>query len=411
MRRLKSIALGVISVGLLSCRLAVGQSAATGAGVVEDLGEVKAQLKSPDANVRWNAVATLEKASSPEAGDLLVQELDDYGMSSLHGIVAGEAIVVAGKRKETKAVEPLIKILLAGSRTVRINGRKTMVDNSQTAAQALGEIGDDRATDPLIAALQAEITEGMRAGFTNDWCCAQALGKIGNPKSVDIIVLALRATSKTVTRYTNRPPLVATGYVVQERRYYYSALQNIHAPECTLALLKMIADPPLANYGTLDVESAGFILKTQKDRPAIKQLIDLLTKFESEPVSKDDGDQLRLKLQKEACAEALANITGQSTFDIDIAAWKQWYAANTANLPPQLSLDSPPLSMHAGTPSTLPSTRPAQLSAEAQAAAKQIREQIEQLEKQLSDAAPGSPERMQLAQQILDLRKKLDSSN
>jgi HEAT repeat protein len=61
------------------------------------------------------------------------------------------------------------------------------------AACALGEIGDPRAVDPLIYALQDEDEESdVRSG------AARALGEIGDPRAVDPLVEALQDEDENV---------------------------------------------------------------------------------------------------------------------------------------------------------------------------------------------------------------------
>lgn len=55
----------------------------------------------------------------------------------------------------------------------------------QAVAEALGKLGDTRAVEPLIAALQDEDVELRRAA-------AQALGEIGDSRAVEPLIAALR---------------------------------------------------------------------------------------------------------------------------------------------------------------------------------------------------------------------------
>jgi HEAT repeat protein len=78
------------------------------------------------------------------------------------------------KLKETRNVQGLILALKHKDPTVQYD-----------AAEALGEIGDSRVVEPLIAALKNDEISGVR------WKAAEALSKIGAP-AVDALIGALR---------------------------------------------------------------------------------------------------------------------------------------------------------------------------------------------------------------------------
>lgn len=78
------------------------------------------------------------------------------------------------KMKTNKDVEGLIEALKHKDLTVR-----------RQAAEALGELGDDRAVEPLIGALKDKDT-WLR------WCAAEALGKIGDERAVKHLIEALK---------------------------------------------------------------------------------------------------------------------------------------------------------------------------------------------------------------------------
>jgi HEAT repeat protein len=79
------------------------------------------------------------------------------------------------KLKEKKDVEGLIRKLETGK-----------PKEQTTAAYALGEIGDERATEPLIRLLE-------RVGTAGDVCiaCVNALGKLGDDRAIEALVRAL----------------------------------------------------------------------------------------------------------------------------------------------------------------------------------------------------------------------------
>jgi len=82
------------------------------------------------------------------------------------------------KLREKKDVEGLIRKLETGK-----------PKEQSTAAYALGEIGDERAAEPLIGLLERVETDG-------DVCIAivNALGKLGNDRAVEALVRALSDT-------------------------------------------------------------------------------------------------------------------------------------------------------------------------------------------------------------------------
>ena len=69
-------------------------------------------------------------------------------------------------------------------------------DVRRAAAKALGEIGDPRAVEPLLAAVKAGTTDSMRDGSS---LAVEALAKIGTP-AIDIMVAALRDVEWKVRR-------------------------------------------------------------------------------------------------------------------------------------------------------------------------------------------------------------------
>jgi HEAT repeat protein len=88
-----------------------------------------------------------------------------------------DAAWALGQIGDPRAVEPLIAILRRGPSSAR-----------QTAAWALGQIGDPRAVEPLVSALN----------YGNDFvlqAAAQALGKLGHPRAVELHVGVLKDDS------------------------------------------------------------------------------------------------------------------------------------------------------------------------------------------------------------------------
>jgi HEAT repeat protein len=93
-----------------------------------------------------------------------------------------EAAEALGEIGDKRAVDPLIEAL---------NDKKPLI--RWKAAEALGEIKDKRAVDPLIEALKGE---------DEDWCvrktAAEALGKIGDKRAVEPLIEALKDEDRYV---------------------------------------------------------------------------------------------------------------------------------------------------------------------------------------------------------------------
>jgi hypothetical protein len=122
--------------------------------------------------------------------------------------VRWSAAFALGDTGDARAVEPLVAALaddalvLVAARALGKIGDPRAVDplavvlmedgnpvRQREAAEALGRIGDPRAVDPLIAALGAEAQNVQAAA-------ALALGKIRDPRAVDPLITALGAKAE-----------------------------------------------------------------------------------------------------------------------------------------------------------------------------------------------------------------------
>lgn len=131
-----------------------------------------AALGDKDWKLRAAAAEALGKIGDPRAAQPLIAILVDSQWDVRS--VANEALVRIG----AGAVEPLVAALKDGG-VLGASGVRAY------AASALGQIGDPRAVDPLIAALKDE-TGGVRA------FAASALGQIGDPRAVEPLIAALK---------------------------------------------------------------------------------------------------------------------------------------------------------------------------------------------------------------------------
>ena len=130
---------------------------------------ITAQLRSPDASLRWqaaNALARIREGIAVAAPTLLPLLDDKDGLARAH---AARALGVA---KSTQALDPLIKLL--GDKDERVVA---------SAITALGAIGDGRAVDPLVA-LGNTLLAGYR-GFDRD--------KLGVPSQQNLLLLIATA--------------------------------------------------------------------------------------------------------------------------------------------------------------------------------------------------------------------------
>jgi HEAT repeat protein len=97
-----------------------------------------------------------------------------------------------GELGDGRAVEPLIEAL---------DDRKRV---REVAARALGEIGDERAVEPLIDLLRS-------GNWEVSGTSAKALGKIGDPRAIAALIEALDGNDESVRWYAARALEMITG--------------------------------------------------------------------------------------------------------------------------------------------------------------------------------------------------------
>jgi HEAT repeat protein len=157
-------------------------------------------LKDDNQNVRTEAASALGKIADPRSAEPLIKVLDHKDnqlrhkaaeallricASSIEPLITAlkdntikskaccEVAAVLGQIGDARAVESLIAALKHHHRNVR-----------QAAVQALGEIAAPRAVEPLIEALDQEDTFSCLV-------TAEALRKIGDPRAVELLIRAL----------------------------------------------------------------------------------------------------------------------------------------------------------------------------------------------------------------------------
>ena len=151
------------------------------AAIGGELGNIYTQVERLKAAYDWDAAARLAKIGKA-AVPALVDTLNYQGRDS--SFARGGAAEALGEIGDTRAVEPLIQALKDKDYDVR-----------RHAAEALGEIGDTRAVGPLLQALKDKDDAVRRYGaealgeVRREAACA--LGKIKDARAVEPLIQAL----------------------------------------------------------------------------------------------------------------------------------------------------------------------------------------------------------------------------
>jgi len=234
---------------------------------------------SIDSASRYALVMALGQIDKPRAVEFFITALKDK-------VLRFVAVSVLGDWKATEAVEALIPVLKHQDQSMHL-----------TAAVALGNIGDERAVEPLILALndkdagdaaavalgkigakmedtplRARTVEALIAASTSNNYAMSALGKISDPRAMDPLLAALKGQSSHI-RAIAAEALGKFG--------------NVHAVEPLIAALQ---DKDVRTRKEV-IQSLGRL----KDPRAVMPLIDLFRKDEP----------------REAIAEALGSIGAQ----------------------------------------------------------------------------------------------------
>ncbi|MGD0078568.1 MAG: HEAT repeat domain-containing protein [Sedimentisphaerales bacterium] len=166
------------------------------------VGPLIARLKDKEGNVCWQAKKALAKIGKPAVESLIVCLKDEtWG-------VRCDAAEILGKMGDRRAVEPLIACLKDEDRGDRyydaevlgkMGDRESLIVclNShfarRSAAESLGELGDGRAVEPLIACLKDQDSYVRQRS-------AVALGKLGDAKAVGPLIACLKDENVDVRR-------------------------------------------------------------------------------------------------------------------------------------------------------------------------------------------------------------------
>ena len=147
-------------------------------GASSDAGETTARLLISAIIAIVIGLASAELLKRSSAFDSLVQTLGDASHSGSDRVSAATEL---GEMGDVRAVEPLIAALENKSETEWVVYTR--------AAKALAKIGDPRAVEPLIAALKYDHAA---------YCAAEALGEMGDTRAIEPLVEALGGSGATL---------------------------------------------------------------------------------------------------------------------------------------------------------------------------------------------------------------------
>jgi HEAT repeat protein len=194
------------------------------------VGSVAYALKDPSIEVREAVVDFLAGQDDPTTVGLLIEALGDGD----RGVRVASSRALANKTGYLRnaagleTIDPFIHALSDADREVRIN-----------AATILGNLGDRRATEPLIAALAKAETR-----LDDDWGRRRiivSLGQIGDPRAAEPLIAALKMS-------------IATGNAGYDSQWLYSnrisvieALDRLADPRSAEPLIEFLTEPNLAS--------------------------------------------------------------------------------------------------------------------------------------------------------------------
>lgn len=243
-----------------------------------DLGDERAVKPLVDAMddeslaVREKTARSLGKLGKQEAGDALILSLSKNTDLS----IVCATIEALGQIGESRAVDPLLGFLTHKESQIR-----------ECTAAALGKLRDSRAVDALIAALNDE-QERVR------WYAADSLGKIGNPVGVDSLMKLLSDTSARV----RESAVTALGQIGNEQAIesLIKALQDSdkrvaeQAAESLSTIKKM-------NFDSMDTVATTFYVN--KDYKRAEYLLEKqIAEYSNQPELQEKVSQTKIKLAK-----------------------------------------------------------------------------------------------------------------
>ena len=209
--------------------IAVRENSAEALGIIGDKRAIQpligTLIEDSDEEVRWKAAAALGKLNDESAVDALIAALKDKSWA-----VRRNATIALGDIGDEKGYEPLLS---------SINDKDWHV--RKYAAIALGKIGDERAIDPLVKALNDEDSDVrwksilalgkigtpavkplLNAFETDEWQVrgrvAEVLGNIGDERAVEPLIFSLHNKKyKNQNKYVRGRIVEALGKIGDER--------------------------------------------------------------------------------------------------------------------------------------------------------------------------------------------------
>ncbi|MBE7446104.1 MAG: HEAT repeat domain-containing protein [Planctomycetia bacterium] len=222
--------------------------------------------------VREKAAKALGKLGKREAEGVLISALS----SNTDLSVISAVIEALGQIGDTMAVDPLITFMTHKESIIREN-----------TAAALGKLRDSRAVEPLVAALNDQ-QERVR------WYAADSLGKIGNPICVDSLIKLLSDTSARV----RESAVTALGQIGNQQAIesLIKALQDSDKRVAEQAAGSLVNIKNM-NFDSMDTVSTTFY--TNKDYKRAEVILGRqITEYSKQPDMKEKILQARIKLAK-----------------------------------------------------------------------------------------------------------------
>ena len=222
--------------------------------------------------VREKGASALGKLGRPEAEDALISALN----SNTNLSIVCAIIEALGQIGDTRAVEPLIAFLNHKEAKIR-----------ECTAASLGKLRDTRAVESLIAALNDE-QERVR------WYAADSLGKIGDPVCVDSLIKLLSDTNARV----RESAVTALGQIGNQQAIesLIKALQDADKRVAEQAAESLVNIKNM-NFEVMDTVANTFY--TNKDYKSAEAVLERqITEYSKQPELQEKILQTKIKLAK-----------------------------------------------------------------------------------------------------------------
>jgi HEAT repeat protein len=255
-----------------------------------------AVLRDADKEVCLAAIGALEKIGGPQALESLCVVITEYdedliwqaaqlalekiGIQAVGPLIArlkwplayskkGRLVQTLGNIGDKRAVQPLVTALQ--------DKLDYYCEAREPAAEALGSIGDEQAVEPLIAILRSQDVKKLRP------VAAKALGKIGDRRAVEPLITALTDDCCV------REAAIALGRICDERAFepLIAALEtsSYHHEEIREAIARVTkALPP---KGDERIVKALIIVFATQDKEVRKVVVTTLKTINWQPSSND----------------------------------------------------------------------------------------------------------------------------